>query len=88
LASFRPPLSPKADDRHHSPKLKNPRSAWLKLFFKGSNPSRRYIISVNALNVEQMSGFAQSGFYFVLKPIFFGAKTQGEFYDSRPRIIP
>jgi hypothetical protein len=34
---FKPAPSPKADDRHHSPKLKNPRSAWPQFFFKRSS---------------------------------------------------
>jgi hypothetical protein len=37
---FEPAPSPKADDRHHSPKTKNPRSEWPQFFFNRSSFSR------------------------------------------------
>jgi len=56
---LKPAPSPKADDRHRSPKVKNPGSEWLQIFLKRSERNVYVRVALKRLNIRYIVDYQQ-----------------------------
>ena len=96
-----PAPSPKADDRHHSPKTKNPRSERLQYFFKRSGkmalksvgkPEHRRNLSTDRAGNRARSTYSHSAFLpvgaterFHLAEVIGNPRQENRFWGARTR---